>query len=210
MNFYETKMGSIFFNSQLPKLISALQDIASALSKPVTATNPDGTAFQNPVPAIRPDGTALPKSAPATNAGSTALLKTVTNPDGMAFPKPTTVTNPDGAVLPKPVPAINMDGMADPAFLHDLLYWMYETEVFGNRAQLAPFDADVTQAEGTLLPALSQSRELFEQYQAAVSRRNDAEIERAFCIGYRAGAHALLNGLCAPQPRQTGGAPDGQ
>nr|WP_296438034.1 hypothetical protein [uncultured Acetatifactor sp.] len=210
MNFYETKMGSIFFNSQLPKLISALQDIASALSKPVTATNPDGTAFQNPVPAIRPDGTALPKSAPATNAGSTALLKTVTNPDGMAFPKPTTVTNPDGAVLPKPVPAINMDGMADPDFLHDLLYWMYETEVFGNREQLAPFDADVTQAEKALLPALGQSQELFEQYQAAVSRRNDAEIERAFCSGYRAGANAFLNGLFAPQPQQTGGAPDGE
>ena len=156
MNFHETKMGSIFFNSQIPKLISALQDIASALSKP----------------------------APAINPGGTALLK--------------------------PAPAIRMDSMADPDFLHDLLYWMYETEVFGNRAQLAPFDADVTQAEGLLLPALDQSRELFEQYQAAVSRRNDAEIERAFCIGYRAGAHALLNGLCAPQPRQTGGAPDGQ
>lgn len=170
MNFHETKMGSIFFNCQLPKLISALQDIASALSKPAPATKPDGTALPNPAPAIRPDGTAFSD----------------------------------------PVPAINMDGMADPDFLHDLLYWMYETEVFGNREKLATFDADVTQAEGTLLPALSQSRELFEQYQAAVSRRNDAEIERAFCIGYRAGAHALLNGLCAPQPRQTGGAPDGQ
>lgn len=170
MNFHETKMGSIFFNSQLPKLISALQDIASALSKPAPATKPDGTALPNPAPAIRPDGTAFSD----------------------------------------PVPAINMDGMADPDFLHDLLYWMYETEVFGNREKLATFDADVIQAEGTLLPALSQSRELFEQYQAAVSRRNDAEIERAFCIGYRAGAHALLNGLCAPQPRQTGGAPDGQ
>ena len=170
MNFHETKMGSIFFNSQLPKLISALQDIASALSKPAPATKPDGTALPNPAPAIRPDNTAFSD----------------------------------------PVPAINMDGMADPDFLHDLLYWMYETEVFGNREKLATFDADVTQAEGTLLPALSQSRELFEQYQAAVSRRNDAEIERAFCIGYRAGAHALLNGLCAPQPRQTGGAPDGQ
>ena len=210
MNFYETKMGSIFFNSQLPKLISALQDIASALSKPVPATNPDGTAIQNPAPAIRPDGTALPKPAPATNAGSTALLKPVTNPGGTAYPKSATSTNPEGTAFSNPVPAINMDGMADPAFLHDLLYWMYETEVFGNRAQLAPFDADVTQAEGTLLPALSQSRELFEQYQAAVSRRNDAEIERAFCIGYRAGAHALLNGLCAPQPRQTGGATDGE
>nr|WP_300662992.1 hypothetical protein [uncultured Acetatifactor sp.] len=184
MNFHKTKMGSIFFNSQLPKLINALQDIASALSKPAPATKPDGTAFPNPALTIRPDGTALPNPAPAIRPDSTAFSDSV--------------------------PAIKMDGMADPDFLHDLLYWMYETEVFGNRAQLAPFDADVTQAEGTLLPALSQSRELFEQYQAAVSRRNDAEIERAFCIGYRAGAHALLNGLCAPQPRQTGGAPDGQ
>ena len=156
MNFYETKMGNIFFNSQIPKLISALQDIASALSKP----------------------------APAINPGGTALLK--------------------------PAPAIRMDSMADPDFLHDLLYWMYETEVFGNRAQLAPFDADVTQAEKALLPALGQSQELFEQYQAAVSRRNDAEIERAFCSGYRAGANAFLNGLFAPQPQQTGGAPDGE
>lgn len=210
MNFYETKMGSIFFNSQLPKLISALQDIASALSKPVPATNPDGTAIQNPAPAIRPDGTALPKPAPATNAGSTALLKPVTNPGGTAYPKSATSTNPEGTAFSNPVPAINMDGMADPAFLHDLLYWMYETEVFGNRAQLAPFDADVTQAEKALLPALGQSRELFEQYQAAVFRRNDAEIERAFCSGYRAGANAFLNGLFAPQPQQTGGAADGE
>ena len=156
MNFYETKMGNIFFNSQIPKLISALQDIASALSKPAAAINPDGTA------------------------------------------------------LLKPAPAIRMDSVADPDFLHDLLYWMYETEVFGNREQLAPFDADVTQAEKALLPALGQSQELFEQYQAAVSRRNDAEIERAFCSGYRAGANAFLNGLFAPQPQQTGGAPDGE
>ena len=89
MNFYETKMGNIFFNSQIPKLISALQDIASALSKPAAAINPDGTA------------------------------------------------------LLKPAPAIRMDSVADPDFLHDLLYWMYETEVFGNREQLSRFDADV-------------------------------------------------------------------
>lgn len=156
MNFYETKMGNIFFNSQIPKLISALQDIASALSKPAAAINPDGTA------------------------------------------------------LLKPAPAIRMDSVADPDFLHDLLYWMYETEVFGNREQLSRFDADVTQAEGTLLPALGQSRELFEQYQAAVSRRNDAEIERAFCCGYRAGANAFLNGILAPQNLQEGGGQNGQ
>ncbi len=198
MNFYETKMGNIFFNSQLPKLISALQDIASALSRPAPATNPDGTAIQKHATATNPDSMALPKPAPATNAGNTPLLN------------PATVTNSGGTAFLNPVPAINMDGMADPDFLHDLLYWMYETEVFGNRAQLAPFDADVTQAEKALLPALGQSQELFEQYQAAVSRRNDAEIERAFCSGYRAGANAFLNGLFAPQPQQTGGAPDGE
>lgn len=155
MNFHETKMGSIFFNSQIPKLIRALQDIASALSKPAPAAL-DGTALFNPIPAIK------------------------------------------------------MDDMAEPNFLHDLLYWMYETEVFGNRAQLASFDADVTQAEGLLMPALAQSRELFEQYQSAVSRRNDAEIERAFCCGYRAGANALLNGLFITQDLQEGGKQNGQ
>lgn len=169
MNFYETKMGNIFFNSQIPKLISALQDIASALSKPAPAAT-DGTALPNSVPPIKPDGTALLN----------------------------------------PVPTIRMDSMADPGFLHDLLYWMYEAEVFGNREQLSQFDADVTQAEGTLLPALGQSRELFEQYQAAVSRRNDAEIERAFCCGYRAGANALLNGIFALQSSQGGGGQNGQ
>ena len=155
MNFHETKMGSIFFNSQIPKLIRALQDIASALSKPAPAA-PDGTALFNPIPAIK------------------------------------------------------MDDMAEPNFLHDLLYWMYETDVFGNRAQLASFDADVTQAEGLLMPALAQSRELFEQYQSAVSRRNDAEIERAFCCGYRAGANVLLNGLFITQDLQEGGKQNGQ
>ena len=155
MNFHETKMGSIFFNSQIPKLIRALQDIASALSKPAPAA-PDDTARFNPIPAIK------------------------------------------------------MDDMAEPNFLHDLLYWMYETDVFGNRAQLASFDADVTQAEGLLMPALAQSRELFEQYQSAVSRRNDAEIERAFCCGYRAGANALLNGLFITQDLQEGGKQNGQ
>ena len=155
MNFHETKMGSIFFNSQIPKLIRALQDIASALSKPAPAA-PDGTALFNPIPAIK------------------------------------------------------MDDMAEPNFLHDLLYWMYETDVFGNRAQLASFDVDVTQAEGLLMPALAQSRELFEQYQSAVSRRNDAEIERAFCCGYRAGANALLNGLFITQDLQEGGKQNGQ
>lgn len=37
MNFYETKMGSIFFNRQLPELVKALQEIAHALSKPAPA-----------------------------------------------------------------------------------------------------------------------------------------------------------------------------
>ena len=197
MNFYETKMGNIFFNSQIPKLIGALQDIASALSKPFPAAL-EGTVPPKSASAIRPDGTALSNSVPPIR------------PDGTVLPNSVPPIKPDGTALLNPVPAIGRDSMADPDFLHDLLYWMYETEVFGNREQLSQFDADVTQAERLLLPALGQSRELFEQYQAAASRRNDAEIERAFCSGYRAGANAFLNGLFAPQPQQTGGAPDGE
>jgi len=34
MNFYESKRGAIFFEGQLPKLISALEDIAAGLKEP--------------------------------------------------------------------------------------------------------------------------------------------------------------------------------
>ncbi len=37
MNFHETKMGTIFFNHQIPELIKTLQDIATALSNPAPA-----------------------------------------------------------------------------------------------------------------------------------------------------------------------------
>ena len=37
MNFHETKMGTIFFNHQIPELIKALREIAAALSKPAPA-----------------------------------------------------------------------------------------------------------------------------------------------------------------------------
>lgn len=37
MNFHETKMGTIFFSHQIPELIKALREIATALSKPAPA-----------------------------------------------------------------------------------------------------------------------------------------------------------------------------
>lgn len=37
MNFYDTKVGNIFFNAQLPALIDALEKIADALHKPAPA-----------------------------------------------------------------------------------------------------------------------------------------------------------------------------
>lgn len=37
MNFHETKMGNIFFQSQLPALIHALKDISAALSRSAPA-----------------------------------------------------------------------------------------------------------------------------------------------------------------------------
>ena len=49
-----------------------------------------------------------------------------------------------------------MEDTADPDFLHDLLYCMYETEVFGNRGQFSRLDKDVTQAEAALLAVPGQ------------------------------------------------------
>ena len=37
MNFHETKMGTVFFNCQLPELVKALREIADALKKPAPA-----------------------------------------------------------------------------------------------------------------------------------------------------------------------------
>ena len=143
MNFHETKMGTTFFNQQIPELIKTLQDIAKALSKP----------------------------APA---------------------------------------AIQLAETGEPDFLHNLFYGNYEPDIYGCVTVPSRLDQNVKEAEKALLPALGQSRELFEQYQAAVSRRNDAEIERAFCCGYRAGANAFLNGIPAPQNLQEGGGQNGQ
>ncbi len=142
MNFYETKMGSIFFNSQLPQLTRALQEIASALSKPA--------------------------------------------------------------------PAIKLDDTADPELLHNLFYALYEPEIYGNRESISPLDCSVRQTEAALLPTLGQSHELFEQYQAAVSERDDAMALRAFCSGYRAGIQMMLSGISAPQAATQGGTQNGQ
>lgn len=144
MNFYETRMGNIFFNSQMPRLIKALEEIASALRKPA--------------PAIK----------------------------------------------------LDKDSMADPDFLHDLFYGLYEPDVFGNRVQPSPLDRDVMRAEADLLSVPGQSRELFGQYQEAVSRRNDAEMERAFSSGYRAAFHMLISGIREPSAPVSGGVQDGQ
>lgn len=142
MNFHETKMGSIFFNSQLPQLTRALQEIASALSKPA--------------------------------------------------------------------PAIKLDDTADPELLHNLFYALYEPGIYGNRESISPLDHNVRQTEAALMPTLGQSQELFEQYQAAVSERDDAMALRAFCSGYRAGIQMMLCGISTPQTVMKGSTPDGQ
>lgn len=141
MNFHETKMGSIFFNQQLPELIGALREIAAVLSKP----------------------------APA---------------------------------------AIPLTDMGTPDFLHNLFYGNYEPDIYGCVTVPSRLDQNIKEAEKALLPALGQSKKLFEQYQRAVSERNSAVAEQSYCCGYRTAVQMIVSGLAMPP--QAGGAPDEQ
>ena len=141
MNFYETKMGHIFFNHQMPELIRTLREIATALSKP----------------------------APA---------------------------------------AVQLKDVGEPDFLHNLFYGNYEPDIYGCATVPSRLDQNVKEAEKALLPALGQSKKLFEQYQRAVSERNSAIAEQSYCCGYRTAVQMIVSGLAMPP--QAGGAPDEQ
>lgn len=140
MNFYETKMGHIFFNHQMPELIRTLQEIATALSKP----------------------------APA---------------------------------------AVQLKDVGEPDFLHNLFYGNYEPDIYGCVTFPSRLDQNVKEAEKALLPALGESKKLFEQYQAAINERNSSIAEQSYCCGYRTAVQMIVSGLTAPPP-QTGGTPD--
>jgi len=142
MNFYETKMGHIFFNHQMPELIRTLQEIATALSKP----------------------------APA---------------------------------------AVQLKDVWEPDFLHNLFYGNYEPDIYGCVTVPSRLDQNVKEAEKALLPALGESKKLFEQYQAAIYERNSSIAEQSYCCGYRTAVQMIVSGLTAPPP-QTGGTPDEQ
>ena len=141
MNFYETKMGHIFFNHQMPELIRTLQEIATALSKP----------------------------APA---------------------------------------AVQLKDVGEPDFLHNLFYGNYEPDIYGCVTVPSRLDQNVKEAEKALLPALGESKKLFEQYQAAIYERRSIA-EQSYCCGYRTAVQMIVSGLTAPPP-QTGGTPDEQ
>ena len=141
MNFYETKMGHIFFNHQMPELIRTLQEIATALSKP----------------------------APA---------------------------------------AVQLKDVGEPDFLHNLFYGNYEPDIYGCVTVPSRLDQNVKEAEKALLPALGESKKLFEQYQAAIYERSSIA-EQSYGCGYRTAVQMIVSGLTAPPP-QTGGTPDEQ
>ena len=140
MNFYETKMGHIFFNHQMPELIRTLQEIATALSKP----------------------------APA---------------------------------------AVQLKDVGEPDFLHNLFYGNYEPDIYGCVTVPSRLDQNVKEAEKALLPALGESKKLFEQYQAAIYERSSIA-EQSYCCGYRTAVQMIVSGFAMPP--QAGGAPDEQ
>ena len=113
------------------------------------------------------------------------------------------------AVLSKPAPAaIPLADMRTPDFLHNLFYGNYEPDIYGCVTVPSRLDQNVKEAEKALLPALGQSKKLFEQYQRAVSERNSAVAEQSYCCGYRTAVQMIVSGFAMPP--QAGGAPDEQ
>lgn len=114
------------------------------------------------------------------------------------------------AALTKPSPAaIQLADTGEPDFLHDLFYGNYEPDIYGYVTVPSRLDQKVKEAENALLPALGQSKRLFEQYQTAVSERNNAIAEQSYCCGYRTAVQMIVSGLTTLPP-QTGGAPGEQ
>ena len=111
--------------------------------------------------------------------------------------------------LSKPVPAaVRLAEEGEPDFLHNLFYGNYEPDIYGCVTVPSRLDQNVKEAEKALLPALGESKKLFEQYQAAIYERSSIA-EQSYCCGYRTAVQMIVSGLTAPPP-QTGGTPDEQ
>lgn len=112
--------------------------------------------------------------------------------------------------LSKPAPAaIKLTDTGEPDFLHNLFYGNYEPDIYGCVTVPSRLDQKVKEAENALLPALGQSKRLFEQYQTAVYERDNAIAEQSYCCGYRTAVQMIVSGLTTLPP-QAGGTPDEQ
>ena len=89
-----------------------------------------------------------------------------------------------------------------------MFYGNYEPDIYGCVTVRSRLDQNVKEAEKALLPALGESKKLFEQYQAAIYERSSIA-EQSYCCGYRTAVQMIVSGLTAPPP-QTGGTPDEQ
>ncbi len=105
--------------------------------------------------------------------------------------------------------AFRLTDTGETDFLHNLFYGNYEPDIYGCVTAPSRLDQNVKEAEKALIPALGESKMLFEQYQRAISERDSAIAEQSYCCGYRTAVQMIVSGLVALPP-QTGGAPDEQ
>lgn len=105
--------------------------------------------------------------------------------------------------------AFRLTDTGETDFLHNLFYGNYEPDIYGYVTAPSRLDQNVKEAEKALIPALGESKMLFEQYQRAISERDSAIAEQSYCCGYRTAVQMIVSGLVALPP-QTGGAPDEQ
>ena len=105
--------------------------------------------------------------------------------------------------------AFRLTDTGETDFLHNLFYGNYEPDIYGCVTAPSRLDQNVKEAEKALIPALGESKMLFEQYQRAISERDSAIAEQSYCCGYRTAVQMIVSGLIALPP-QAGGGPDEQ
>lgn len=103
------------------------------------------------------------------------------------------------AVLNRPAQTVTLPVEADPEFLSDLYYGNYEAAIF----VAAPESREYTRAINALhdeLTALLSEEGLakLEAYTQALSRRDDADMERAYESGFRTAVQMIVAGLARP------------
>lgn len=103
------------------------------------------------------------------------------------------------AALGKSAQAVALSAEADPDFLSDLYYGNYEAAIFVATPESREYTRAINAHHDELTALLSEEGlAKLEAYTQTLSRRDDADMERAYESGFRAAVQMIVAGLSRP------------